>query len=122
MAELEEFINISKDLFENVICYDPFVGEEDMKNLQVNKVNFDEIAKLSDFLVILCDLNKKTRGMIDSSFLNKMKGSSYLINLSRGPVIKENDLITSLKQNKIAGAGLDVMINEPIEVNNELLI
>ena len=41
--------------------------------------------------------------------------------MSRGPVIKENDLITSLKQNKIAGAGLDVMTNEPIEENNELI-
>ncbi len=117
----KEFVKISKDLFEKVICYDPFVSEEDMKNLKVNKVNFDEIANFSDFLVILCDLNEKTRGMIDSHFLKKMKRSSYLINLSRGPVINENDLITSLKQNKIAGAGLDVMTNEPIEVNNELI-
>ena len=50
-----------------------------------------------------------------------MKSSSYLINLSRGPVVKENDLIVSLKQNKIAGAGLDVMTNEPIEEGNELI-
>jgi D-3-phosphoglycerate dehydrogenase len=92
-----------------------------MKNLQVDKVDFDEIANSSDFLVILCDLNEKTRGMIDSTFLNKMKSSSYLINLSRGPVVNENHLITSLKQNKISGAGLDVMTNEPIEENNELL-
>ena len=59
--------------------------------------------------------------MIDSNFLNKMKSSSYLINLSRGPVVNENHLIASLKQNKISGAGLDVMTNEPIEENNELL-
>ena len=116
-----EFVKISKDLFKKVICYDPFVGKGEMKNLQVDKVDFDEIAKTSDFLVILCDLNEKTKGMIDSSFLNKMKKSSYLINLSRGPVVKENDLINSLKQNKIAGAGLDVMTNEPIEENNELI-
>ena len=50
-----------------------------------------------------------------------MKSSSYLINLSRGPVVNENHLIASLKQNKISGAGLDVMTNEPIEENNELL-
>ena len=116
-----EFVKISKNLFKKVICYDPFVSIEEMKNLQVDKVDFDEIANSSDFLVILCDLNEKTRGMIDSTFLNKMKSSSYLINLSRGPVVKENDLIISLKQNKIAGAGLDVMTNEPIEKNNELI-
>ena len=116
-----EFVKISKDLFKKVICYDPFVSIEEMKNLQVDKVDFDEIAYLTDFLVILCDLNEKTRGMIDSTFLNKMKSSSYLINLSRGPVVKENDLIISLKQNKIAGAGLDVMTNEPIHESNELI-
>ena len=116
-----EFVKISKGLFKNIICYDPFVGEEKMKNLQVDKVDFDEIANSSDFLVILCDLNEKTRGMINSTFLNKMKSSSYLINLSRGPVVNEKHLINSLKQNKISGAGLDVMTNEPIEENNELL-
>ena len=117
----KEFVKISKDLFKEVICYDPFVDKQEMKKLQVEKVDFDEIASSSDFLVILCDLNEKTRGMIDSSFLNKMKRNSYLINLSRGPVVNENDLIISLRQNKIAGAGLDVMTNEPIEENNELI-
>jgi len=116
-----EFVKISKDLFKRVICYDPFVSIEEMKTLQVDKVDFDEIAYSTDFLVILCDLNEKTRGMIDSTFLNKMRSSSYLINLSRGPVVKENDLIVSLKQNKISGAGLDVMTNEPIEEDNELI-
>ena len=117
----KEFVKISKNLFKKVICYDPFISKEEMKKLEVVKVDFNEIAISSDFLVILCNLNEKTRGMIDSTFLNKMKSSSYLINLSRGPVINENDLILSLKQNKIAGAGLDVMTNEPIEENNELI-
>ena len=117
----KEFVKISKHLFKKVICFDPFVGKDQMRNLEVDKVDFNEIAKSSDFLVILCDLNKKTRGMIDSTFLNKMKSSSYLINLSRGPVVNENDLIVSLRQGKIAGAGLDVMKNEPIEENNELM-
>ncbi len=116
-----EFVKISKILFKKVICYDPFIGKEEMKNLQVDKVDFNEIAKTSDFLVVLCDLNESTRGMIDSTFLNKMKSNSYIINLSRGPVINENDLIDSLKQNKIAGVGLDVMTNEPIEESNELI-
>ena len=63
-----EFVKISKNLFKKVICYDPFVDKDKMKSLRVDKVDFDEIAKLSDFLVILCDLNEKTRGMINSSY------------------------------------------------------
>ena len=92
----ESLLKFLKNLFKKVICYVPFVSIEEMKNLQVNKVDFDEIANSNDFLIILFDLNEKTRGMIDSTFLNKMKSSSYLINLSRGPIVKENDLIISL--------------------------
>ncbi len=117
----KEFVKISKHLFKKVVCFDPFVSKEEMKKFQVDKISFDEIPKSSDFLVILCDLNENTRGMIDRIFLNKMKSSSYLINLSRGPVVNENDLIISLRENKIAGAGLDVMSNEPIDENNELI-
>ena len=58
--------------------------------------------------------------MIDSSFLNKMKKVLYLVNLSRGPVVNENDLIISLKEGKIAGAGLDVL-QMNYEKNNELI-
>ena len=50
-----------------------------------------------------------------------MKSSSYLINLSQGPVVKKNNLIVSVKQNKIAGTGLDVMTNKLIDENNELI-
>lgn len=117
----KEFIKISKNLFKMVISFDPYVTKKEMDSLGVHKVNFDEIAKESDFLVILCDLNEKTIGMIDRIFLNKMKNDSFLINLSRGPVVNEKDLIDSLKKNKIAGAGLDVMAQEPIEKNNELI-
>ncbi len=117
----KEFVKISKNLFKKIICFDPYVDRKEMHNLQVEKVNFNEIAISSDFVVILCDLNEKTKGMIDSFFLNKMKSSSYLVNLSRGAVVNEKDLVTALKQNKIAGAGLDVMTNEPIEENNDLI-
>ena len=116
-----EFVKISQHLFQEVISFDPNVSENEMKSINIQKVNFNEIAYKSDFLVILCDLNEKTRGMINKKFLEKMKSSSFVINLSRGPVVNENDLIYVLKHNKIAGAGLDVMTNEPIENTNELI-
>ena len=64
----KEFVKISKDLFKRVVCYDPFVSRDEMKTLKVDKVEFDEIANLSDFIVILCDLNENTREMIDITF------------------------------------------------------
>ena len=116
-----EFVKISQHLFKKVISFDPNVSENEMKSINIQKVDFNEIAYKSDFLVILCDLNEKTRGMIDKKFLEKMKSTSFIINLSRGPVVNENDLIFVLKHNKIAGAGLDVITNEPIENTNELI-
>ncbi len=117
----KEFIKISKHLFKNVVSFDPYVSKEKMLNLGVEKVNFYDVAKRSDFVSILCDLNDSTRGLIDKNFLNKMKKTSYLINLSRGQVVDEKDLILCLKNKKIFGAGLDVMNKEPIENNNELM-
>lgn len=117
----KEFIKISKHLFKNVISYDPNVAKGTMLELGVKKVDFYQLAKHSDFVTILCDLNESTKGLIDIRFLNHMKKSSILVNLSRGSVINEHDLINCLKNKRIFGAGLDVMEFEPIERNNELM-
>ena len=50
-----------------------------------------------------------------------MKKEAFIINMSRGPVINENDLIEALENQRIEGAGLDVFNKEPIEINNKLL-
>ena len=50
-----------------------------------------------------------------------MKREAFIINMSRGPVINENDLIEALENQRIEGAGLDVFNKEPIEINNKLL-
>lgn len=117
----KEFIKISKHLFKNVISFDPNVSMETMLELGVKKVDFYQLANDSDFVSILCDLNNSTKGLIDIKFLNHMKKSSILVNLSRGPVINEKDLINCLKNNKIYGVGLDVMDVEPIKRDNELM-
>jgi lactate dehydrogenase-like 2-hydroxyacid dehydrogenase len=58
--------------------------------------------------------------MIDKSKINLMKKTAFIINTSRGKVINERDLIRALKNNIIAGAGLDVYENEPIPRSNQL--
>ena len=71
------------------------------------------MAKYCDYLVITCTGGKKTNNLIDSKILNSMKRDAYLINISRGTVVNEKDLIRTLKQGKIKGAALDVFLNEP---------
>ncbi len=73
----------------------------------------DEVIAKSDFLSIHCPLTPQTEGMVNSDFLEKMKNSAILINTSRGQVVDENALAYALKNRIIAGAGLDVLENEP---------
>ncbi len=73
----------------------------------------NELLSKSDFISIHCPLTPQTEKMVDSDFLAKMKKSAILINTSRGQVIDEASLAFALKNGIIAGAGLDVLENEP---------
>ena len=67
----------------------------------------DFILKKSDYLVLACDLNESTKGLINKRTLSMMKKTSYLINVARGDICVEEDLFKSLKNNNIAGAAID---------------
>lgn len=84
------------------------------------RVDFDSLLAESDFLSLHCPLSDKTRNLIDLSALKKMKKSAILINVARGPVVKDEDLYTALTQEYIAGAGLDVTSTEPMKDSNPL--
>lgn len=81
--------------------------------LEARLVPFEELLEQSDFISIHCPLTPQTRHLFDAMAFERMKQTAYLINTARGPVIKEDDLVTALKHNVIAGAGLDVYENEP---------
>ena len=75
--------------------------------------NLDEMVKKVDYLVLTCIGGKSTKNLINKKILKNMKRTSMIINVSRGSVINQNDLIYSLQNKKIAGAALDVFDNEP---------
>lgn len=83
-------------------------------------VSFDTLLKESDILSIHCPLSDLTRNLIDKDALVKMKDSALLINVARGAVVNNADLAWAIKENVIAGAGLDVLDGEPIRANNPL--
>ncbi|MCF7803718.1 MAG: D-2-hydroxyacid dehydrogenase [Candidatus Marinimicrobia bacterium] len=78
------------------------------------------LLRESDFVVLTLPLTSETEGLIDQRAFYQMKSSTYLINISRGPIVDENALILSLKQNRIAGAALDVFREEPLPENSPL--
>lgn len=83
-------------------------------------VSLDELLELSDFVTLHCDLNPTSYRLIDEAQFNLMRANAYIINTSRGPVIKEAALIAALRTNKIAGAALDVFENEPLPNDSPL--
>lgn len=105
----------------NVIAFDPFVPVEVADALNVQLVTLDELCEKSDYISVHAPLNEHTKGMIGEDQFNKMKKEAFIMNTARGPVIDEQALITALKDGKIAGAGLDVVEQEPIDPNNPLL-
>jgi len=80
-----------------------------------------ELFAESDVVTLHCNLTAENTGMVNKSLLGRMKPAAYLINTSRGPLVKDADLAEALQQHKIAGAALDVVTTEPIPADNPLL-
>lgn len=78
----------------------------------------DEVLRAADFLVILLPLTPQTRGLIDGRALGLMKPTAVLINVGRGPIVREAALIEALRTGGIAGAGLDVFDREPLPTDS----
>ena len=116
-----ETIHLSKPFFKNILAYDPFKSKNQLSQIGAIKVELIELANKSDFIVILCNLDSSTRGMIKNDFFSNMKKSAYIFNLSRGPVINENHLENAIETKEIAGAGLDVTEEEPLSKESKLL-
>lgn len=84
------------------------------------QVDLDSLLGKSDFVTCHCPLTDETTGLINLDNLRKMKKSAILINTSRGPVVNEEDLAYALNNDIIAGAGLDVLSEEPPKADNPM--
>ncbi len=89
-------------------------------NPNYERVDFDTLLTQSDIISIHAPLNEQTRHLFTYDAFVKMKPSAYLINVGRGPIVKEGDLYRALEENLIAGAGLDVLEKEPMSPENPL--
>lgn len=104
-----------------VVAYDPFVPKERAGELNVELLELNELCKQSDYISVHAPLMKATEGMVGKEQFMHMKNNAFIINTARGPVIDEKALIEALQNKGIAGAALDVVVNEPIEKDNALL-
>lgn len=94
---------------------------ETEQKLGVEYRTFDELVTESDYVVCLTPLTETTKGMFRKEVFQKMKKSTFFINVARGAVVVEEDLLQALQEGEIAGAGLDVFQTEPIDPNHPFL-
>ncbi len=114
----QQVITIARALGMNILVYNR--TPRSWNDQQIKSVSLEELFMRSDFISLHCPLTPETRHIVNITRLSLMKPSAFVINTSRGSLIKETDLIEALQAGKIAGAALDVQDPEPPELTNPL--
>jgi phosphoglycerate dehydrogenase-like enzyme len=104
-----------------IIAFSPRARPEDAAALGVRLVpTLAELLEASDFVSLHNRLDASTCGTIGADDFRRMKRSAYFVNVARGEIVRESDLVEALRDGVIAGAGLDVFEHEPISSNHPL--
>ena len=118
----QEVARIANGFLASVVYYDVEAAPSAVEaELNARKLTLRDLLETSDVVTVHTPLNDATRGLIGKDELALMKPTAILINTSRGPVVKQVDLVAALDAGTIAGAGLDVFETEPMEADNPLL-
>lgn len=104
-----------------VLGYDPYVPEDKVIPEITLTRDWQEVFRGGNFISLHLPLTSKTRGLVGQHEFTLMKPTAYLINAARGEIVDERALIAALQERRIAGAGLDVLAEEPPAPNNPLL-
>lgn len=96
-----------------VVGYDPYLSEENSKRMGVEKVDLDELLRRADFISIHTPMTAATRNIIGADAFNKTKKGLRIINCARGGLVDELALAAALQTGHVAGAALDVFMQEP---------
>lgn len=104
-----------------VLASDPYTSADAARAAGVTLVPLDDLFREADFVCIHAHLSAETRGIVGARQFGLMKPSAYFINCARGPIADEHALIEALRARRIAGAGLDVFEEEPLQDDNPLI-
>lgn len=100
-----------------VIGFDPFLTEERAQEIGIEKVDLDTLYARADFITLHVPKTDKTSNMINKDAIAKMKEGVRILNVARGGLINEGDLLDALNSGKVSGAALDVFAVEPATDN-----
>jgi len=101
-----------------LLVYDPYVSEEKIRSVNAKRVNLEMLLRESDIITVHAAPTEETLGLIGEDQINLMKPTAIVINTARSLIVDEDALFKALKERRIAGAGLDVFDDEPLEYTN----
>src|SRR2546425_7714785 len=104
-----------------VMGFDPFIPAENIARMGVEPGTLEEIFTRSDFITVHVPLTPDTQGLINRDAFAKMKPGVRIINCARGGIVDEKDLADAIQEGKVAGAALDVYVDEPPPRDHPLL-
>ena len=108
-----EVFRLARPLDMTFIAHDPFADQAVAAELGVELVGIEELFRRADVLSVSCPLTPETHHIVNAERLALMKPTAYLINTARGPIVDQKALTEALQARRIAGAGLDVLEQEP---------
>ena len=116
-----ELFRLARPLDMRFIAHDPYADPGLAEELGVTLTDLDRVFREADFLSVNCPLSPETHHLVNRERLGLMKPSAYLINTARGPIVDQTALTEVLQEGGIAGAGLDVLEQEPPDADDPLL-
>jgi len=116
-----ELFRLARPLDMRFIAHDPYADAKVAGELGIELVSLEEVFRRADVVSINCPLTPQTRHLVNAESLALMKPTAYLINTARGPIVDQQALVAVLKERRIAGAGLDVLTQEPPDADDPIL-
>lgn len=104
-----------------VLAYDPYLSEQQVRERGATQVNLPSLLAESRFLTLHCPYDAETRGMIGAAELAALPAGAFVITTARGGIVDEQALADALRSGHVAGAGVDVWIDEPPPLDHPLL-
>lgn len=104
-----------------ILAFDPYAGEGSFAALGAERTDLDRLVRECDVLTVHCPETPETQGLIHAERVRALKPGAYVMNLARARILDEDTLYEGLVSGRIAGAGLDVLTQEPVRADNRFL-
>ncbi len=116
-----ETFRLAKPFDMKFIAHDPYADPKIAAELGIEMVGLEDVFRRADILSVNVPLSPETRHLVNAERLALMQPTAYLINTARGPLVDQKALTAALQERRIAGAGLDVLEQEPPDADDPIL-